>query len=121
MPSVQLRLGLPFLLLLCGVHNHMYLFWKSFPSSHTAYPYHLNWLVLMFSTTIVVLTFIIFLILPFLIRFLLDLSADLHQKSISVVRNMVSDLFFSDHISQLYVTMLFMMVLCILFLLSFVF
>jgi hypothetical protein len=37
----------------------------------------------------------------------------------SVVTSMFSDLFFSGHISLLYVTMLFMMVLYILFLLSF--
>jgi hypothetical protein len=59
------------------------------------------------------------LILSFLIRSLLELPADLLQKSISVVRSMFSDLFFSGHISLLHVTMLFMMVLYILFLLTF--
>jgi hypothetical protein len=72
----------------------------------------------MFST-IVVLTFMMSLILSFLIRSLLELPADLLQKSISVVRSMFSDLFFSGHISLLHVTVLFMMVLYILFLLPF--
>jgi hypothetical protein len=117
MLSVQLRLGLPFLLLPCCVHNST-CFGSLSLSIRTTCPYHLSWLVLM-SSTIVVLTFMMSLILSFLIRSLLDLPADLLQKSISVVRSMFSDFFFSGHISLLYVTMLFMMVLYILFLLSF--
>jgi hypothetical protein len=104
MPSVQLRLGLPFLLLPCGVHNSTCFGILSL-SIRTTCPYHLSWLVLM-SSTIVVLTFMMSLILSFLIRSLLDLPADLLQKSISVVRSMFSDVFFSGHISLLYVTII---------------
>jgi hypothetical protein len=69
--------------------------------------------------SIIILVLEVSLILSFLIRSLLDLPADLLQKYISVVKSMFSDLFFSGHISLLYVTMLFMMVLYIFFLLSF--
>jgi hypothetical protein len=56
-------------------------------SIRTTCPYHLSWLVLM-SSTIVVLTFMMSLIVSFLIRSLLDLPPDLLQKSISVVRSL---------------------------------
>jgi hypothetical protein len=118
MPSVQLRLGLPFLLLPCGVHNST-CFGSLSLSIRTTCPYHLSWLVLM-SSTIVVLTFMMSLILSFLIRSLLDLPADLLQKSISIVRSMFSDFFFSAAISHGCMSLChFMMVLYILFLTSF--
>jgi hypothetical protein len=63
MPSVHLRLGLPFLLLPCGVHNST-CFGSLSLSIRTTCPYHLSWLVLM-SSTIVVLTFTMSLIISF--------------------------------------------------------
>ena len=105
MPSCQLLLSLEGFLLPGGFQFKTY-FGIRVSSSLCTCPYHMNCLFFISSTTVCV-TYTVSMIRSFVTLSSLALPAALRQKSIFVASNIRFVVFLIDHISRLYVIILF--------------